>query len=191
MDRDEVNTAEVHAALEILLKEIQAVINSLHAAGSRALQMGSYGEANRIIELAKRVADFREKIKTLQKEWETLLAPSAPIQPDNRRHHRREKLRHGLMTPRKTFRRPILEALVELGGRASVTEVLKIVERKMKAVLNSYDMQFLPSGQIRWQKTAQWCRYQLVQEGLLKDNSPPGIWEISERGREALQKGDV
>jgi hypothetical protein len=31
----------------------------------------------------------------------------------------------------------------------------------------------------------------MVREGLLKSDSPRGIWEISERGRKALQEGKV
>src|SRR3989338_5736332 len=42
------------------------------------------------------------------------------------------KLPKGLKTPEDAFRRPILESLYELGGRASVSDVLEIVEKKMK-----------------------------------------------------------
>ncbi len=72
-------------------------------------------------------------------------------------------------------------------------DVLHVVEKKMKSVLNSYDLQPLPSNPrtLRWQNTAQWCRHTLVREGLLKSDSPWGIWEISEQGRQALRKGEV
>ena len=38
----------------------------------------------------------------------------------------------------------------------------------------------------RWRNTAHWARYELVQDGLLKDDSKRGIWEISEKGRQFL-----
>jgi len=44
---------------------------------------------------------------------------------------------------------------------------------------------------VRWRNTAQWCRHTMVQEGLLKRDSPHGIWEITEKGRQALEAGEV
>lgn len=94
------------------------------------------------------------------------------------------KLEKGLKTPEKEFRIPILEALVELGGRAEAKEVLKIVEQKLKGKLNKYDYENIPSNphKIRWKDTASWCRNTLVNEGLLSSNSPKGVWEITENG---------
>lgn len=99
----------------------------------------------------------------------------------------------GLRTPEEAYRRPLLEALVELGGRAKVAEVLSHVEAKMKGILNEHDYDPLPSNpkQPRWRNTAHWCRNTLVTEGVMKNDSPAGIWEISEKGVEALRLGDV
>jgi hypothetical protein len=97
-----------------------------------------------------------------------------------------------LLTPEDAFRRPVLEALVELSGSAPVGKVLDRVEQKMKGVLNEYDRKPLPSDprSIRWRNTAKWCRSTLAREGLMKSDSPHGIWEISEQGRKWLTKGD-
>jgi hypothetical protein len=188
-----VDKNEVYIAFEILLEEIEAVANSIREAGSQAFQRGSYDEAQRMIEVATRLADFRDKVKGLQREWSDLFAKHVPKVKRKGQRRKFEKLPRGLRTPEKAFRRPILEVLVELGGRARIDEVLRKVEERMQGVLNSSDLQPLPSNPhtIRWQNTAQWCRYKLVREGLLKDDSPRGIWEISERGRETLQRGRV
>jgi len=101
-----------------------------------------------------------------------------------------KKLRKGLKRPEQAYRRPILEALYELGGSASVNDVLKVVERKMKPLLTEVDYQKLPSGSdIRWRNTACWERYTLVKEGLLKSESPGGIWELSDKGSKEIGKG--
>jgi restriction system protein len=104
-----------------------------------------------------------------------------------------KRLKRGLRTSEDAFQKPILEALIELVGRAEMSKVLNLMERKMRGILNNYDYQPLPSdpNTIRWRNTAQWCRNTMVQEGLLKSDSPRGIWEISERGRKALQEGKV
>ena len=75
-----------------------------------------------------------------------------------------------------------MEALVELGGRAEMSKVLAGPCGENDAGhLNDYDYQPLPSdpNTIRWRNTAQWCRNTMVREGLLKSDSPRGIWEIS------------
>jgi len=66
---------------------------------------------------------------------------------------------------------------------------LNLVEKKMKGKLTKYDFEPLPSvpKSIRWRNTAQWCRNTLVREGLMKADSPYGIWEISDLGRKVLQ----
>ena len=102
---------------------------------------------------------------------------------------KRKKLRKGLKTPQQAYRQPILEALSELGGSAYVGDVLQMVEKKMKPVLNEIDYQKLPSGvDIRWHNTAMWERFKLVKEGLLKSESPNGIWELSDKGLQELRE---
>jgi hypothetical protein len=63
----------------------------------------------------------------------------------------------------------------------------------MKATLTQYDFQSLRSSpkSPRWRNTAQWCRNKLVRDGLMRADSPYGIWAISEAGRRALQDGDL
>jgi hypothetical protein len=95
----------------------------------------------------------------------------------------KQHIQKGLKTPEIAYRKPILEAIYELGGKASVAEILKNVEIKMKSLLNDFDYQRLPSGETRWSNTAKWERKTLVKkEGLLKTNSPKGIWELTEKG---------
>ncbi len=38
-----------------------------------------------------------------------------------------------------------------------------------------------------WRNSAQWARNSMVQEGLLKADSPRGVWNISEAGRCRLE----
>ncbi|MGB9861371.1 MAG: winged helix-turn-helix domain-containing protein [Candidatus Bipolaricaulaceae bacterium] len=186
------NRNEVYIAFEILLEEIEQVANGINEAGAKAFQKGAYDEARRMIEIATRLVEFREKVKALQNEWKNVFTSYAP-KGNKRPQRRRERLKRGLRTPEDAFRKPILEALVELGGRAEMPRVLELLEKKMQGVLNDYDYQPLPSDPktIRWRNTAQWCRNTMVREGLLKSDSPRGIWEISERGRQALQEDMV
>jgi restriction system protein len=179
---------EVNTAFEILLEEIEVVANNLNEEGAEAFKTGNYDLARRAIEEATRLADFHEKVKVLQKEWASLVSKQ-PRREVKARRSRKNRLPRGLRTPEDAFRRPILEALVELHGKAPIGKVLDLVGEKMKDILTKYDLQPLPSDpkSIRWRNTAQWCRNTLVREGLMISDSPYGLWEISELGRKALQ----
>ncbi|MCM8748014.1 winged helix-turn-helix domain-containing protein [Thermomicrobiaceae bacterium CFH 74404] len=187
---------EVLVAFEILLEEIEQVANAVQESGASALRSGRYDEAEAAIEHARRLAEFRERVKSLQAEW-TRLTGAAPVKVARRAPRRRlqkyQPLSRGLRTPEASFRRPILESLVELGGSAPMDVVLQKVEEKMRSVLNEYDYQPLASmpRELRWKNTAAWCRLTLVREGLLNGDSPRGIWEISDAGRRALESGEV
>ena len=108
------------------------------------------------------------------------------------RVHKRENLwgkRKGERTPEMAFKIPILKVINSLGGRARVSDILRRVEEQMRGVLNEYDYEPLPkSGEMRWRNTARWCRNTMVNEGLLRHDSPRGIWEITEKGRRYLKE---
>jgi len=42
----------------------------------------------------------------------------------------------------------------------------------------------------RWRNAACWARSAMVNEGLLKSDSPRGVWEISAEGRKRLAAQD-
>jgi restriction system protein len=179
---------EINIAFEILLEEVEGVVNGLNDDGARAFRSGNYDKATELIEEATRLTDFRERVRALQREWKT----AVPRRARRRRKGRRKvtkRLPRGLRTPEDSFRLPILEALVQLGGSGGINEVLDAVGPKMEGTLNKYDRQAMASDpkQIRWRNTAQWCRLTLVREGLLERDSPRGVWEISSKGRRALQ----
>jgi hypothetical protein len=102
---------------------------------------------------------------------------------------RSKPLKPGLKTPPDAFRYPILEALNRLEGAGRVGDVFRVLEEILSEQLNTYDYQPLPSdpNSVRWRSSAHRARYEMVQEGLLADDSPRGVWEINDAGREALK----
>jgi|FLYL01.1.fsa_nt_gi hypothetical protein len=98
------------------------------------------------------------------------------------------RLPKGEKLPQSEYYWPILESLYELGGRGHVSEVLPLVERKLKAVFRQADRQMLSSGgDVRWRNTAQWARYDLVRRGLLRRDSQRGVWELTDAGIRAVE----
>ena len=42
----------------------------------------------------------------------------------------------------------------------------------------------------RWRNAAQWARYSMVKKGLLKSDSPRGIWELTDKGMQQAEKAN-
>lgn len=183
MDQD-----EVAIAFDIVLEEIENAIAALNQQGAQAFQSGKYDLARDLMEKGSQMAAFRSKVNDLQKEWLNIFA-TVPA-PKTRKKSRKvaERLKRGLRTPEDSFRIPILQSLIELGGSAPMSDVLDKVEAKMRSQLNAYDRSPLPSHptQIRWRNTAQWARNAMVKEGLMASDSQRGVWEITEAGRRWL-----
>ena len=94
----------------------------------------------------------------------------------------------GEMTPVREFWRPILEILVESGGQADRIEVHKALEKKMAGRLKQSDWALNRDGTTKWSKHVDYQRLAMVHEGLLKRDSPRGVWEITEDGKQWLSQ---
>jgi len=110
---------------------------------------------------------------------------------DEEKHTERQnlgRLRRGIRTREESYYRPILQAIAEMGGSGRMRDVLDKVEKIMKDTLKPVDFEPLASDpdNPRWRNAAQWARNTMVNEGLLKNDSPRGFWEISDTGRKYL-----
>ncbi|NOX56036.1 MAG: hypothetical protein GXP27_16660 [Planctomycetes bacterium] len=181
------NTTSVAAAFEILIEEIEADIDFVNQQGSQAFENRDYDRAREALEKAAQITAFREKVGDLRREWRQIVGGDQS-RDDETRAHRRDlgRLRRRLRTPEQEYYRPILRALEELGGSASLNDVLDRVYELMKDSLREVDFEPLASDPRlpRWRNAAQWARHSMVREGLLKNDSPRGIWEITELGRQ-------
>lgn len=93
----------------------------------------------------------------------------------------------GMKTPATAFERSVLEALYNLGGAGAASQVVAIVGEMMKERLKSVDQDSLTSGAVRWQKSVSFARLFLVRRGLVKANSPRGVWELTDDGIKELE----
>jgi restriction system protein len=187
------NSTSVAAAFEILLEEIEAEIDFVNRAGARALEERDYEKAKEAIERAEQLTDFRYKADALRREWEKLFARKEDEEDMEARAARRNlgRLRRGLRTREEAYYRPILEALIALGGSAPMNQVLDRVLQNMRSTLKDVDFEPLASepDTPRWKNTAQWARNAMVKQGLLRNDSLRGVWEISEAGVRFLHDG--
>lgn len=194
----------VEVAFEILKEEIDIAINDLSERIAKLSKQQEFDKAKALIEVGQNVKEYKEKVIALKKKWQEIfereeirnetfetstqknddeLINSESVQRVIKKV--KGRLKKGMRTPNEEYVIPILESLIELGGKGEIGQVLKRVYEKMKVKLTWYDMQKLPSkAAIRWENAAQWVRFYLVRQGYLSKDSPRGVWEITDKGRE-------
>jgi hypothetical protein len=110
-----------------------------------------------------------------------------PPRPDTAEASPKPKAaRQGHKLPQKEFRLPLLATLRDLGGKSPTKIVRERMERKLASQLSDDDYSPVAGGEPRWWNAVCWQRLVLVKQGLLKDDSERGVWELSERGRQFL-----
>ena len=125
-------------------------------------------------------------MKFVDAEGKTVYDASKGLEDDE--SPSRKRTPQGEITPNKAYEIPVLQALVQLDGSGTADSVLRLVEERMRASFRPKDFELIPSGMIRWRKGVNWTRYAMKKKGLIKSDSPRGIWEISEKGREYLKQ---
>ena len=99
----------------------------------------------------------------------------------------RQKAAVGTPLSQNRYALPILTALEQKGGYAKTQDALRTVCQLMENQLEDIDMSRRLDGQEYWKSRAHAMRLALVSRGLMKDDSPHGIWEITDAGREYLR----
>ena len=99
----------------------------------------------------------------------------------------RQKSTVGTPLSQNRYALPILTALEQKGGDARTQDALRTVCQLMENQLEDIDKSRRMGGQEYWKNRAHAMRSELVRKGFLKDDSPRGIWEITDAGREYLR----
>ena len=75
-----------------------------------------------------------------------------------------------------------MEVIYERGGDASGRDVYPALRERMKRYLTPGEFERIGSGNDKWRKAVKSARDHLVQEGYLRDDSPRGVWALSDEG---------
>jgi Mrr N-terminal domain len=98
----------------------------------------------------------------------------------------------GDLLPETEYWHPILQLLDEAGGRARGSEIIDALEPLVRDRLTAADKDTLSIGEVRWRNRARFARLRMKELGFISDQSPRGIWEITDTGRDYLaSKGGV
>jgi hypothetical protein len=96
--------------------------------------------------------------------------------------------KHGQRLPLKNFRGPLLKALHRQGGRTYSREIRATMERMMAPLLSDADYELVSNGIPRWWNSACSMRVQLIENGLIRNDSPHGVWELSNQGLRIMRR---
>jgi restriction system protein len=68
------------------------------------------------------------------------------------------------------------------GGKAYSREIRAALERVMALSLGDADYELVSNGQPRWWNSICSMRNQLIADGLFRNDSPRGVWELTHKG---------
>lgn len=106
--------------------------------------------------------------------------------PSTKRKKKSDRAPKGSLLPEAEYELPLLETLVELNGSAPTSDVVDVLGKKLEGKLTDVDRETISSGEIRWRNRVQFVRLGLIKEGLMVKDSPRGVWEITDEGRERV-----
>lgn len=103
------------------------------------------------------------------------------IQKESTPRQRRSRNSSEPVTPMSVLREYILQALKEFGGSARRSDVLDRIEEMLKDQLTPRDLETRGDGRvIVWKNNACWERQAMVDEGILRNDSKFGYWELNQ-----------
>ena len=169
-----------------LINQVDRKLAQIERLGADAFRAREYAKAEALAKLGEGLGDVRQKLAELQQMEKEVVY--GQVGPKPRRDGRPSRAPKGSLTPVEAYCVPILQVLVERGGAATVGEVSARVYELMRDRLNEYDLLEDGSGCPRWKLRVQLARTLLVKRGLLRKDSPRGVWEITERGRKFVEE---
>ena len=163
---------EVDHALAEVARRIKAAVKEFNQRAAVLVSRGRYASAEPVMETARSMRGFQDKMKVLRDEWRKLLRAAKP------QGEIRDK------TPLWEYYKPILEALVDLGGEANRQDFEKRVEPILASQMKAGDSKIGTTGIERWRFMIGIARKPMIKEGFLE----PGIgkiWKVTVAGRRA------
>lgn len=159
------------------LNEIARAIDKLESAGVSVPDELRQLKTGLVAELAVR-DEMENKLKELEDGLEEALQTlrskiRRPKIIDRRIHP------NGPRTERAVLRKEIIRALEVLGGAGSPTQVIAEIDKRLAGKLFPCDMFILPNGKMSWHGSTKKERSRMIQDGILKSDSPVGIWELT------------
>ncbi len=165
----------VNQSLKSARKAVQKALKGLNQIAGRLMARGDYGTAQLLAGKGREVQQFIIEVDALRTRWKDVSSLAPPT------------TRQGA-TPLWGYYQPVLKALEQCGGDATLRELTPAVEKLMASRFLPGDRTPRSGGRERWQVMVRRTRRHLASEGWI-ENRPGARWRITESGRRAAEKG--
>lgn len=173
-DRDDASDKEKEMQLMVIAKSIEQlekvgvpVPDSLRAEKTKlAALLGTRSEIKQTLDLL--YAEFDAMTKTIKSMLQNYGGLAQSTSPN---------------TPRQFYREYIICSLQKFGGSATSTAIQEEILRQVNNLLIPGDFELCPGkkgNMKRWNLNLQNERGYMVKDGIIKSDSPVGIWELAE-----------
>lgn len=195
------NSLSVDDSFKYLISAIRSELKGITRKSMEAIENGDFETVRLPLERAAKIPKLLDKINEIQTEWIILSGQTGQTKavettpPTTSREARAERARkprlaRGTLTPNSAYTIPILQSLIEAGGEAQKSEVIRKVSAFMAGTFNKFDIQ-PPDAHPktpRWQIKFDKIRVSLISKGLLASDTDSGVWKISKKGREVYKE---
>lgn len=164
---------EIARAVEQLEKQSVPVPDALRAEKTRLAAALSVRA-----ETTQKLSYITDEFEKLLKDLQAHIGRTSEPSPSQKTRTKRSKLPK---TEAATLRQLIVDVLKSKSGRAKTAEILNEVGERLEGKLLPGDLQVRQDGKTPvWRNNTQWQRLQMVHDGILRSDSPNGIWELTE-----------
>ena len=168
---------EVAKALKTLGRAVKLARKGTNQYAARLLAKGEYTRAEALVGHAKALGKFEVEVALLITQWQTVVSAV----------HGQGKAPSDL-TPLWEYYRPVLNAIVALGGEARISAIERHLEPLAERIWKANDLAPGSRGRPRWKAMVKKTRRQLVKEGWLEPR-PLIAWRITSAGKKVAASG--
>jgi len=168
---------EVMRAIRSLGRQSRLATKEVNQQAARRLARGDYAGAQSLIEVAQAISAFGNEVLALNGRWrEVRSAGKGP------------KKGKDTQTPLWEFYRPILQAIVSLGGEATRKQIEGKLQETLTSSLKEGDSVTNAHGVPRWTIMVRRARKHMIAEGFVTGDNPLK-WKITSKGEQAAKSG--
>lgn len=166
---------EVTRAIQSLTKQARLATKQTNQLAAKRLARGDYIGAQSLINVAQAIAAFGNEVAALGNRWREIRSTG-----------KGQKKRKDVQTPLWEFYRPILQALISLGGETTRKEIEEKLEGTLTGSLKEGDFVTNTRGVPRWKVMVGRARKPMIAEGFVTAENLLR-WRITSKGKQAAK----
>ena len=146
---------EVERAIKQTSREVKVALKEINQQAGKLVARGEYAAAEELVRIGRAITTFADEVNALNLKWREL-QETAPGKLSSER------------TPLWEYYKPILQALVQLGGEATLGELQEKVQPLLVSVLQPGEMTAMSGDKLSWKRAVRRTRRHMVKEGFSK-----------------------